>query len=156
MRLPRPYVPLSIRLQVAAQQARELWALEPAQIKEILGYRWTLSAKLEALLVFTFANKPVELDHEPALAHRAFNPRTGKYTPDANDPAYLVWRLANDHYRKTYQRGDGARRSDASQSRYLKRIEAKRKAKHKFKPRPAKHIRRTHASLTAGHDHETK
>ncbi len=114
MRLPRPHIPNSVRLQVA--------------LRQLFG-----------------DGASAELDHTPALAQRKFNPRSGKYTPDANDPAYLVYRLRDDHRTKTYVRGDGAQRSDVSQQRYLKRIATRKKPRAKFKPRKTKHIRRSHA-----------
>ncbi len=143
MRLPRPYIPMPVRIKVAMKQG-----LDAGLHKTILNidHRRPFSrGTLEQMLRALFGTAPFELDHIPALAQRKFNPRTGKYTPDANDPAYLVYRLRDDHRTKTYLRGDGAQRSDVSQQRYLKRIAARKKPRTKFKPRKTKHIKRSHA-----------
>ncbi len=141
MRLPRPYIPLRVRVQAAFRTVADR-RLGPEN-RGILP-TWPLKRQLGSLL-WLLGRGPYELDHVPALAQRKFNPRTGKYTPDANDPAFLVYRLKDDHRTKTYIRGDGAQRSDVAQQRYLKRIAARKKPRTKFKPRKTKHIRRSHA-----------
>ncbi len=155
MRLPRPYIPHRIRRIVAVRQCID--AFVPLDVIQLIeGDKIPEAEKCRRLLSLIFPDQWVELDHVPSLAQRAFNMRTRRYTPDANEQAYLVWRPRSSHYIKTYIRGDGAQRSDVAQRRYLKRIEAKRKPKRKFKPRPARHIRRSHASVIPWNDNEIK
>lgn len=75
-KLPRPSIPIKIKLQVALRQ-----------------------------LSLTLGDKILQLDHDPALELREFDPSTGKYTPDANDPDYLIWRGEGDHDKKTHGPG---------------------------------------------------
>lgn len=61
-----------------------------------------LKIQLEAaLLQLGLDPKTVRLDHHPALAFREYDPETGKYTPDANDPHFLQWLSTADHADKT-------------------------------------------------------
>ncbi len=145
MRLPRPYIPITARIAAAYRTANELGIRFPSSISR--------RVQLATILDRAFGDTEVELDHDPPLSQRAFNAKTGKYTPDANDPDFMVWRTADDHRIKTYTRGDGARRSDVSQQRYLKRVAARKKPRTKFKPRKTKHIRRSHA--VSGHGEKT-
>ena len=78
MKLPRPHIPLDVRLSVAA---RQLGFVLPAQLLQ-LSKRNRLAQMLQQL----FGNAPRHLDHEPALCLRPFNEATGKYEPNANDP----------------------------------------------------------------------
>lgn len=48
------------------------------------------------------ADTRFEFDHDPALALRDFDPETGRFTPDQNDPAFIVVRTPEDHHRKTF------------------------------------------------------
>lgn len=120
MKLVRPYIPLSVRLEVALRQL--------------------------------FGDEPFHLDHDPALCNRTigYGPNGEVYyEPAANDPDFLIYRNAESHRVKTFIKGEGARRSDMGQRRYLKRVIARRNPKPRFKPRAAKHIRRTpHAPVT--------
>jgi len=75
------------------------------------------------MLKLLFANQPFQLDHDPALVNREFNKRNHRYTPDANDPVYLVYRTKDAHDIKTRVRGDGAQHSDLGLRRKMKRIE---------------------------------
>ncbi len=151
MRLPRPYIRLGLRLKVATRAA--IHNGMPAEtVAAILRKRAPLEEKLADLLqVF---DDPFELDHDPPLSQRRklYNKsgRINGYQPAHDDPAYLVYRLKDDHRTKTYLRGDGAQRSDVSQQRYLKRIATRKKPRTKFKPRKAKHIRRSHATQRHG------
>lgn len=43
----------------------------------------------------------MQLDHDPALINREYDPKTKKYTPDANDPRYLQWAVKGAHTVKT-------------------------------------------------------
>lgn len=170
MRLPRPRIPLTVRIDVARRQFRKMDAHVMAQHFDFIDQNvfgapsrrlveWfdSFHDKRETLKLFLQGlfgrNATVHLDHDPALQNRTLNPRTGKYTPDANDPDFLVYRLRDDHRTKTYLRGDGAQRSDVAQQRYLKRVAARKKPRSKFKPRKTKHIRRSHA--VQGHGDQT-
>jgi hypothetical protein len=76
------------------------------------------------------------LDHDPPLNLRD-RTKDGGYLPEANDPDWLIWRTAEDHWLKTYVRGDGAQLSDAGKRR--KELKRKRKAtrpKRKWPSRP--------------------
>jgi hypothetical protein len=143
MKLPRPYIPLSVRLAVVTRQCREAG----------IGVAPTSSKKAElinACLRRLFSDAKVHLDHDPALCNRGLviakvSKGVGKivgYEPDANDPDFLIYRIKPNHEIKTRVRGDGAQRSDFAQRRYLKRVAKNRTEKKKFKPRRAKHIRR--------------
>jgi hypothetical protein len=105
----------------------------------------TLTAYVEALLGFLAAKMDatvLHLDHDPALVLREFNPRTGKYTPDANDPAYLVYREKSDHQQKTTGRKPGAERtvttkgSDIGLKTKFARLARPKKRKAKIASRP--------------------
>jgi len=92
---------------------------------------------LEKLLAYMFYPFVYHLDHDPALENRPFNPRTKKYTPDANDPEFLIYRTKEDHRIKTLVRGDGAQLSDAAIARKRKRKERKaRRPKTRWPSRP--------------------
>lgn len=118
MRRSRPYIPLAIKLAVAERQA--IMAPMPGANKR---------DRLQGILAMLFGSKEVQLDHTIALVNRKFNPRTGRYTPDANNPDFLVWRTKEDHDIKTRVRGDGAQHSDLALRRKSKRIARNRELK---------------------------
>lgn len=130
MRLPRPYIPLKVRVQVAERQCLQVgWTRDPRDPCK-LAHKW-----LKVMLFVLFGNFPCALDHDPALVNRKRYVRNGKtfYKPAANDPKFLLYREAgpgSDHDIKTRVRGDGAQRSDLGQRRYDKRV-AKNRAKRK-------------------------
>lgn len=66
--------------------------------------------------------KAVHYDHRPALSHRPFDPVTGLYTPDENDPRYLYPVTAEEN--KRLADGDPAipLSGDTSIAAKLKRI----------------------------------
>ncbi len=98
MKRPRPYIPLEVRVVVAERQAAAA-----GLTVDLAGVR-RLPTKLHLLLRAIFPEESAQLDHDPALILRPFDPETGRYTPDANDPAYLVYRTKPDHLRKTIGR----------------------------------------------------
>ena len=119
MRLHRPYIPLEVRCRVALRQLEfnasviEHWRradkVGPRSIKEALR-------RLLILLADDLgcASGELHLDHDPPLAARQ---RRGEgkrtvYSPDANDPAHLVYREKRAHHIKTNVRGDGAQYPD--------------------------------------------
>lgn len=109
----RPHIPLPVRVAVAG---RQLLAKHPALARSVLYGLGDASLsdahRLRVLLAHLFDKVPVHLDHDPPLRCRKFNPRTGKYTPAANDPAFLVYRTALDHRTKTFIRGEHGQHSD--------------------------------------------
>ncbi len=139
MKRPRPYIPLSVRIQVAERQFLERfptihsWALAVlrADTRTVYYLNWLLS-HFEA----------PQLDHDPALVLRKFNPRTGKYTPEANDPEFLVYREKADHLQKTTGRAPGARRtvsnkgSDMGLRKKFARLERPKRRKATIPSRP--------------------
>ena len=113
MKLVRPYIPIDVRLKVAERQLGHSWSINGQGRKE----------RLRLMLKLLFANEPFQLDHDPALTNRPYNKKTRRYTPDANDPDYLVYRSTAGHEIKTRVRGDGAQHSDLGLRRKMKRIE---------------------------------
>ena len=117
---PRPYIPLPNRCNAAGQQLMVLgvnvfaWYMrdEGESLGALLHRRLAaLAGKLGAASV-----ADLHLDHNPPLRARPYNPRikdiAARYTPNANDPAYLIYRTATDHRMKTNVRGDGAQFPD--------------------------------------------
>jgi hypothetical protein len=104
MKRPRPYIPLAVRVQVAERQLGKEYS-EPFPARGRGGA--LMNFRLQWLLLALGIIDP-QLDHDPALILREFNPRTGKYKPDANDPEFLVYREKSDHLHKTTGRKPGA------------------------------------------------
>jgi hypothetical protein len=136
MKLPRPYVPLNIRLQVAARQLKP----QPRGFGYVYFYVLKPQKRLKALLTDIFGDDTVQLDHEPPLAVRKkIRHRDGTitYVPDANDPDFLIYRNADEHLLKTNVRGDGAQYPDRVRIKKIRRIERPRpKRKYKWPSRP--------------------
>jgi hypothetical protein len=120
VRLPRPHIPVPVRLEVAARQLVE------RGIPITLAADFTKRERLALMLWLLFKDEPRHLDHDPPLMLRQYDEASGRYTPDANHPDYLVYRSKTDHRVKTYVRGDGAQLSDAGKRR--KEIRRRRKA----------------------------
>lgn len=140
MKRPRPHIPLSVRLQVAERQCREFLDAEVVSIRIACDAERTSKERLGNLLSLLFAGEPHHLDHNPALILREFNARTERYTPDANDPDFLLYRSRQEHHIKTNVRGDGALRSDTAERMHQRRLdenrgERKRRPKVKIKSR---------------------
>ncbi len=150
MKLPRQYIPIDVRLKVIERQLYETQSSKTAVDNCLNDFAPKQKTKrLEYLLWVNFGDSLVHLDHDPPLCLREYNPKTKQYVPAANDPNYLTYIKAESHRVKTFIKGEGARRSDMGQRRYLKRVIARRNPKPRFKPRAAKHIRRTpHAPIT--------
>lgn len=102
MKRPRPYIPLPVRVQVVERMLAERFG-----DGLITNLSAPLSQRISSGLEFLDFEEP-QLDHDPALILREFNEETGKYTPDANDPAYLIYREQGDHLQKTTGRKPGA------------------------------------------------
>ena len=142
-RLYRPYIPLSVRVAVAARQVKEaghpFWELyvSGTEAAERMGAPWTLGRKLRVLLLALFPHGGYQLDHDPALEQRK-RKRVGQnrvfaYDPPANDPAHLVYRSEVGHLFKTTGRQPGAERtvtskgSDVWLAKKFRRLEGKTK-----------------------------
>lgn len=54
-----------------------------------------------ALIALGLDPNDVEWHHQPALALRLIDIETGKYTPDANDPRYIVPLATKEHRERT-------------------------------------------------------
>lgn len=97
------------------------------------------SRRLKNFLLILFQGRECQLDHDPALILREFNPITGKYTPDANDPNFLVYREKDDHLHKTTGRKPGAAKtvttkgSDIWLKTKFDRLEGRTKPRRKVK-----------------------
>lgn len=153
MRLPRPHIPLGVRLQVAQRQllAADVNIFQHARREdEALG---GMLARLLDILKTAYYAEHLQLDHDPALALRKFNKRTGKYKPDANDPAYLKYRPTDDHRTKTFIRGEHGQRSDSAQitreRRRLRPKKPKRKIPQRKNPWPPKGSRKVHRHVVS-------
>jgi len=105
---PRPYIPLAIRVEVAERDV-DKWLWWPLYCSAVEAGGMSMGRRLTILL--GHMPKGAQLDHDPALILRKFSKRTGLYTPDANDPAYLIYRDPRDHLQKTI-----GRKSDAEKT----------------------------------------
>lgn len=103
MKRPRPHIPLKVRFHVAYRQAAQAMPF-----RGLLDASYPLPQRLGQLLNMLFGDEECQLDHDPALILRKFDERTGKYTPDANDPEFLVYLRKDDHQQKTTGRKPGA------------------------------------------------
>lgn len=126
MRLSRPYIPIPVRALVAERQMLALtgcvctdeWGVRLPETNASFGTR--LKAALFHLS--RCGTMKMELHHRPALENREFNKRTGKYKPDANDPAFLVYLEKHEHLIETHVRGVGAMRSDTAEAKRRRKI----------------------------------
>jgi hypothetical protein len=141
IRRVRPYIPLKVRVEVAERQAKyyadPLWwqvycAAEP-EVK--------LKPRLKSLLQYLFDGK-AHLDHDPALILRVYDPVAKTYTPDANDPDFLIYRGIEEHLEKTVGRKVGALKtvttkgSDIWMKTKFKRLEQPSATRQRIPSRP--------------------
>lgn len=139
----RPYIPLAVRVKVAERQFAAQFAYGTPASSGYITLRLTtatLKARVAWLLRIIGIEHP-QLDHDPALILRKYNPRkkniAARYTPNANDPAFLVYREKADHQQKTTGRNPGASRtvttkgSDIGLKSKFARLEGKTKPKRK-------------------------
>ena len=124
-RLPRPHIPVEVKLRVALAGLGEIF------INEVIEqHKGGLQAFLEQTLIqlaafLLCAPGDLDLDHNPPLAARERILNNGEivgYKPDANDPDFLRYRERRAHKIKTNVRGDGAQ--------YPDRVLIKRRRKH--------------------------
>jgi len=124
VRRVRPYIPLEVRVQVAERQLlNEVGSGKTISVARWIAYQATKSSysskrNLGVLLSLLAAalGDVLQLDHDPALILRQYKvdrrkPPAAWYTPNANDPDYLVYRPIRDHLEKTI-----GRKSDAEKT----------------------------------------
>ena len=115
----RPYIPLSVCVQVAERQVQVaspgFWRLYEATISQnaMLNTPLSMGHRLRLLLGDLFPEGKYQLDHDPALILRKFRndarlKPAARYTPNANDPVHLIYRDTADHLQKTTGRKPGA------------------------------------------------
>lgn len=133
MKLPRPYIPLEVRVLVAERQVREIRPdYEPLQAS-----KWVRLQSMIAILREPHGKK-LELHHRPALLNRQQVKIAGVivgYLPDANDHRYLVYLPEDEHDIETRVRGLGAQLSDLAQARKNRKITRRLAGKPKRKTR---------------------
>lgn len=126
-RLPRPYIPLAVRVQVAERQLKNIEYYDPPQkplsarlrkLLAVIGELWRLN--------LGYVPKKMELHHRPALVNRR-RKRNGDYDPPATHPDYLVYLPADEHDIETRVRGLHGQHSDLGLARKRKRAERKAK-----------------------------
>jgi hypothetical protein len=118
--MKRPYIPLSVRLQVLERQAYVDRFFETTEERELAREwydlctdKYTTRRKIWWLKQVLFFTLEAELDHDPALSLRKRR-RDGRYIPDANDPRFLIYRLKPNHLEKSTGRKPGASRTVTS------------------------------------------
>lgn len=139
MRLPRPYIPWSVREQVIDRQ------MAAAKFTPSLaaGLATSVEQRVRWKTEEFFAGRAVELHHRPALVNREIIPVKKedrgvaawhdsfrvivRYNPDANDPAHLIYLPADEHDVETRVRGQRGQHSDLALARKRRRKERKLK-----------------------------
>lgn len=138
-RLPRPPIPVLVRLDVASRQLveRGVWSAEKRQAA--LGTK-PYGAQLRAALTDLARTigcevSELRLDHEPPLGARekiwegaVMASRILGYIPDANDPERLLYRphataFDGSHDTKTRLRGEHGQHSDIVRIKRQRRLE---------------------------------
>jgi hypothetical protein len=151
--MKRPHIPLSVKVAVAERMLRDnaqkgMWndvlfeQLYDSRKLEISPQNpWPLKDRIDALLHHLFGDDPRHLDHDPALALRMRLP-DGRYSPEANDPEFLVYRRERDHLQKTVGRKADAEKtvttigSDVWLQKKFRRLERPKRRKAKIPSRP--------------------
>jgi hypothetical protein len=129
-RLHRPHVPIKVQLRVAEDQLLAR-GIPPQQFDPLTQRQLPAKQRLYLALRDLFGERKAHLDHDPALCNRLKTHIHGsyfRYVPDANDPAYLIWRPADEHDIKTRVRGEHGQLSDLAIARKRKRSEKKKAA----------------------------
>ena len=144
MRLVRPYIPLSVRSQVAERQfdaatsfphengERNASVFRAYVDRESWKKRIALSEQIDTFLRLLFGDQPCHLDHDPPLGAREKIFKRGvhvDYCPRANDPNHLVYRLAVDHRTKTNIRGEHGQHPDRVLIKKNRHLEEKQNGK---------------------------
>lgn len=134
MKRPRPYIPLSVRVAVVRHmldraKSPYLWSFNN-------GHR-NASEKISFGL-FCLGLSGAQLDHDPALILRKYKvdrrkPEAAWFTPNANDPAHLIYRPVREHLEKSVGRKADAEKtvttkgSDSWLKTKFRRLEQPRK-----------------------------
>lgn len=131
VRLYRPHIPFDVRCRVALRQLGEMWP--DRVIAENKGRYGPLLDELITRLARLLSDEEIvelQLDHDPPLGARekryggGLSPMT-RYTPDANDPEHLIYRLKVAHGIKTRVRGEHGQYSDLALIKRARRREKK-------------------------------
>lgn len=139
-RLPRPYIPLAVRVEVAERQMKEATGCVSTNSfgvpLNVAG--GPLRARLDAALFHLSRGgaAKLELHHRPALVNRRKIKKLGvivRYTPDANDPRHLFYLPDDDHDIETRVRGLRGQHSDLAMARKNKNIAENRAKKQRGK-----------------------
>lgn len=141
-RLPRPYIPLAVRVQVAARQLCE--AGFTLRAMELVGSGERSDGALLQWLLFVelkFERGKVHLDHDPPLAARMRRTKLDGsvvFSPNANDPRFLIYRTPEAHRFKTNVAGEHGQHPDRVLIKKARRLErkARPKPKRKWAKRP--------------------
>jgi hypothetical protein len=134
MKRPRPYIPLYIRTVVSEKLVRSLGGLPLSGGRQSFNYRIRFNLNLAARIKGLTDDSTWHLDHDRPLAARDFNERTGKYTPDANDPEHLFYITDEEHRVKTLLRGARGQYSDIALIKRERRRNRPAKPKRKIPP----------------------
>lgn len=109
-----PMPPLAVRVQVAERQA-EARSNEGWRFYQAVGWHPQMHYGKRLKMLLSALGGPLQLDHDPALILRPYNPRikdvAARYTPHAHDPEALIYREKADHQQKTTGRRPGASRT---------------------------------------------
>ena len=144
MRLIRPYIPLSVRVQIAERQMEAATGCVCTNSFGVplraTGCGAFLKERLEIALFHLSRNGEIKLhlDHDPPLGARQKVIKNGEhvdYVPPANDPEFLIYREKREHEIKTNVRGVGAQYPDRvliKKNRRLEEREGVRKPRVRF------------------------
>ena len=155
----RKYCPVDVRCRVALRQLGELHSDLAIEQHRRMGALSDLLDMLKQRLAAKFGCMIADLrrDHNPALGDRELNRRTGRYTPDENDPEYMEYRphgaeFQGSHDVKTRVRGDHGQYSDIQLIKRRRRREDKKTKPKKKWPKGRKLQSRNNLRSRAGND----
>ena len=136
-RLPRPHIPLPVRIEVASRQLVERIkrGLCSSSVLAPIAHMPRKRDQLNEFLKLLFGTEKYHLDHDPSLGARKKVYRKGvhvDYSPRANDVLYLIYRTVTEHRLKTNVRGEHGQHPDRvliKKNRRLERKTLRRKVK---------------------------
>jgi hypothetical protein len=108
VKLPRKHIPILVKVLVVRRQLRGFGIHVRRRPKQPLS---SCFEEWMSHLKSCFNSSTLQLDHDPALGLRKFNPETGTYSPRELDHRYLVYRPDAAHLQKTTGRKPGAERT---------------------------------------------
>lgn len=147
MKLPRPYISLQVRSRVVRRMLLEKsdWSRERKNAFFWIFDHLGSDAKRVLIGLERLGLTGAQLDHDPALCLRRYNPNiknvAARYTPNANDPNALIYRRVDTHLEKTTGRKPGASRtvsnkgSDVGLKAKFAKLERPPKPKRQIGPR---------------------